>query len=272
MELLFRNNYLHYNNTLDVLGISDFKFLPARVLKSSFLHQLLENQVTSEFVFDVIRNYRSGRAKYLERDKFASDLERSRSFSQISRAIKIRGFSYLFFKNMISFPFLLREAINLRFAMMASPELYYPPKVRASLPKISKNHYRVKRMNSIAFALGSQIDNSWYIFTLQSDMVFEKQAALREHFRGWRRLLFHHIIEEAKRNSKKVYLSSASEVYRGCHTGYPKPERIPSIWHQIYDGTAEFFGMKQTVIGDKVNMQLFARHRPVYSDKFYQFE
>ena len=191
MRLLFRNNFLHYGDSLECLGSSDFSQINGQIKKNELIRFLLRQNRSSKYLTEIVSTYGGRRKKKIDVSDFRKDLENSLKVRRTFKELKCRGFSYHFFDKMAWFPFRLRKEINLRLALMTGPCLFYPPRVKDRLTSAHRyTHYWLDNYPCIAFALGSKIEKSWYILVIQSDLVFRKPAALREHFRGWRKVLF----------------------------------------------------------------------------------
>jgi hypothetical protein len=190
------------------------------------------------------------------------------------RDLECRGFSYQVLHSP-SFINRFKSDIDIRLAMVANyDELYYPDKVINNLKKYSSVHIKSK-YPLIAFSLGKSFTyekcKCWLIIVLQSELAFNKSSNLREHFRGWRKVIFSYIINEAKKNGiERLYLVSSKDIMECCSPAHMKPKSVPESWIQIYDHTAVFFNLKMKKIGNELDIQLYARKKPIYKSIFYE--
>lgn len=186
-----------------------------------------------------------------------------------------RGFSYRFVcdpKFRIAFP----RRVDLRFALVLSPDLPHPAAVGRALRYERCRHVRTSAGRCASFALGTsrreQGSLVWYVFALQSDLAFSKRAVLRDYIRGWRKILFGCVANSAiSAGASRLLLSPAEEVYRAAQTAHHGlSQGVPAVWRHIYDGTAKHFGMRPTEVEKPVNIQLLPRRTAVQSSLFYQ--
>lgn len=270
MNFLLRNNFLHYGDSLEYSKELEFPKFQEEMYKKELIGYLLSRNINSKYLNEIILNYGIRGKRIINISCFKRDVEDSLKCQNVFRKFRCRGFSYNFFDEMKGFRFQLRKELNLRFALMTSSDLFYPPKVRKHLTSVKRNHYRLSGYPSIAFALGSKIKNDWYIFVIQSDLIFEKPASIREHFRGWRKVILANIVQHASKEADNIFLCTAGDRLKCCHPRFAKPEKLPRNWEIFYDETAKFFNMKMTKTKTEVNIQIFARHKPVYTNQFYK--
>lgn len=170
-------------------------------------------------------------------------------------ALSCKGFSYQLVDNIELGYAILNKAVKIRIALYYRTDLTYPRKVKEALSKFHHNHSKVSKTNfSIGFALGIKQGNAWIITVLQSDIMFSKSSAVRDHFRGWRKVLFHHIIDLARKEVKDLYLTRAEDVYQCCKPNF-KPTQIPQSWYNLYDDTASYFDMTLSELDDLISIQ-----------------
>lgn len=266
-------NYLHLGNALDVLAElvncsqeeDSLRHLRSRWAAGSQLAPLLRHlgKVQGKIrLSDLRRDVRSG----LEwRKRF--HLLSCRGFSY-GLDTKMRGYNCQFSRE-----YHLDPSVNIRVALIAREQLFYPAKVQKYLRRVpwSANHYFYKgRDPSIAICFGKKQQDAWFIFTMQSDLASHGPCAVREHFRGWRHVLFANLVAQASQYVSKIYLCPAQGVERGCHPGTKPLPGLSEKWKGIYDRTAEQWGMKLAHLLDPVDIQMYRGLEPVYVDRFYE--
>jgi hypothetical protein len=165
----------------------------------------------------------------------------------------------------------LRAGANLRIALVSGRDLFYPHRVKSHLEGVrwSDNHCFREQMPSIAFCLGMKAPKSWYVFVMQSDLHSKGPSCVREHFRGWRKVLFANIVAQAQGHVDVLYLCTAKDVRRACFPGTFKHSR-KQTWGNIYDLTAKEWGMPLVKVERAVNVSIY-RHTPsIFSRYFYE--
>ena len=222
-------------------------------------------------LIELVRSYGPSRSQRLDTDRFQLDMARSLIYQSQFKALGCRGFSYRV-ENDIEFPDPFAEHITLKLALLTSKDLFYPPRVRTYLRRVNNNHYFSGGFPSIAFAIGTQLRDEWFVFALQSDLAVRTPSYVRSHFRGWERVLFSTIVRKARNQARAVYLCRASDALRTCHPSFPIPQQVPSSWRFTYDGTADFFGMQLVRLQKPVNMQLYPSQRPIVAEYFYKLD
>ena len=125
-------------------------------------------------------------------------------------------------------------------------------------------------MKIILRLLGSNQNENWYIFILQSDLIFQNKSSIRDHFRGWRKVLLYNIAKLAKGKANNIFLCTSNDIFNCCHKGFMRPDKLPDIWVTIYDGTAKFFNMDFIKIKKRINIQIFSKQKPIYTNCFYK--
>ena len=165
----------------------------------------------------------------------------------------------------------LRRPITLRIALMADDSLFYPPLVKRYLRRMENNHYFSRGFPCIAFALGEKKSDGWYVYVLQSDVVGARTASVRQHFRGWRKILFTYVLREAVENTSNLFLCSAPDVLRACRPEFPRPDQALENWKVISDSTAQFFGMELVQVPTPVDIQIYPELPAVSVNRFYRF-
>ena len=268
MKEIVRVNFLHYGDALALLSKVKFPST-GRIAKHELLSSIENGYPPSNFLRSVIANYGGSRLCRVDLASLKSDLARTFLMRKVFGTLGCRGFSYAFFSDMQGFPYRLRRQIDLRVALIASPGLFYPPRVRRYVARHRANHYFLYEAPAIAFALGMTTRRKWYVFIMQSDLYRRGPACVREHFRGWRKVLFANIVQYASETADRIYLCSEDDVLNGCHEGYFRPLTPPETWQSIYRGTAHEFGMDRTEMRRGINIQLYDRRPPVYARSMY---
>ena len=222
-------------------------------------------------------------------DELEDRLRESASDQTIFRRLGCRGFSFAIDPLMTALDeqwdrrFQLREEVDLRIAMMPAhwPErgghrvrqwLFYPRTVRCELEKMSylDSHYMLGTVPAIAVALGQKRREGWVILAMQSDAASHAAACVREHFRGWRKVLLAGISALAAAEGREVLLSSAREVARAVESRGDAPAKPLPSWTAIYDRTASELGMELVELHEAFDIRLYRASSPVMSSKFYR--
>lgn len=259
-------NYLHYGNALD--RCADLERIPEQGIhaKQPLLLKLASGSAETR---ELIQAYGAKRSKRIDAGRFRLDLGRSLVHRRFFASLGCRGFSYRV-EDEIEFCEPLRECINLRVALMPGEELFYPQRVKRYLRRVNSNHYFCDGYPSIAFALGTKTPRAWFIFVMQSDLALRGPSYIREHFRGWRKVLFANIVRMARGHAATIYLCRSEDVLRACHSSFRPPQRVPGSWEAIYNRTAGDFCMQLVEIPERVNIQLFPDQPEMVVDNFYQ--
>lgn len=190
--------------------------------------------------------------------------------NKIRNQLNLRGFEYQLVCNANLNYAVLDKAVNFIIAINYSSDLNYPSSVAKALKQPHFNHSKISKDNfSIGFAIGMWNANGLFIFVLQSDIMFLGSSAVRDHFRGWRKILFHHIIQEAYLKRSDLYLVSAHDVIHCCKPKM-KPKCVPESWINIYDKTAEYFDMEQVEISTSINIQPYRYGPNHFVNSFYK--
>jgi hypothetical protein len=157
---------------------------------------------------------------------------------------------------------------------MPGRHLFYPSKITRYSASADwfGNHYYREDMPSIAFCFGRKIGRIWYVFTMQSDVSSLGPAGVREHFRGWRNVLFANLVAQALGKADAIRLCVASDVNRGCYPGTRAKTEPSDRWRWIYDRTAEEWRMRDVKASRAVNIQLYHEQAAVYSQHFHQLD
>ncbi len=270
------SNYLHYGNALErwhLGGVAEHHGLHS---KRALLEELGRSGGDTRHLAQIIRSYGPLRARTVDVDQLRADFAATVGLRARFRALDCRGFSYRIDREItltgphsrVALP--LRGEINLRWALMSGEDLFYPPKVRQYLRRFTLSHYSRNGFPAIAFALGIQGRGAWYVLALQSDLAVGTPAYIRDHFRGWRKVLFANLLSAAAGDADTVYLCTAQDTLRACHPGYCAPAAVPPAWERIYDRTAADFHMRLVRLRGLLNIQLFSRQRAVYANRLYE--
>jgi len=267
-----RLNYLHYGDALSLLRRHAREQSPELILKSDFLLDTFNGSAGNIFLKTVLNSYGDPRSKKLCPHSLIQDVHDSHSAQHMFRTLGCRGFSHAYVTQIAGFPYRLRRQIDLRAAILSCRDIFYPKRVRRFLQRHAANHCFVDAYPAIAFALGRTIGRNWYIAIIQSDIAFSTASYVREHFRGWRKVLFASILRHAADEAKAVYLCPSSAIMEGTFLHDMKPEKMPETWTHIYDCTARDFGMKLVTLPRAVDMQIYSRKQPVYCRSFYELK
>jgi hypothetical protein len=93
---------------------------------------------------------------------------------------------------------------------------------------------------------------------------------VRDHFRGWRKILFANVVAQAHGKADTLYLCRAEDAERACIPARTDPGRLAQKWTRIYDLTAEQWRMRLVKVEQPVNVQIYNRMVPVLSQYFYE--
>jgi hypothetical protein len=269
-------NYLHHGQALD-LWPDHLPEWEGPVAKLDLLRHLHSRLGTRSGMNTLVRGY-FPLAKEISLGEFRQALCQSMEWRRIFHALGCRGFSYELDAEMKEYnrqyvpSCRLGTRINLRVALMPNIDLFYPPAVKRWFRRASWyfNHYVRNHMPSIAFCLGLKTGDAWFVFVMQSDLASGRPACVREHFRGWRNVLFANVVAQAQGKAGAVYISRALDVERACSPGSKEAGRLPDRWRSIYDGTALQWGMPLVKLSEPVDVQIYGAKKPVYSEYFYE--
>jgi hypothetical protein len=202
-------------------------------------------------------------------------LDRGADGGAILAPLRCRGFSYEF-SSAPQFRIPFPRRVNLRFALHMPERLFHPPSVVRALRKNRCKHVVSAKGRCAAFALGTarrEADGTtWYLSVLQSDLALCEHAAVRDYLRGWRKILFACVMNAASAAQvRTVCLAPAQAVYDVARTNRAYPlKTLPDLWRQIYDRTAQEFGMSLADIERPVNIQVLPHRRPHPCAAFYR--
>ena len=262
-------NYLHYGGALD--GGQLLSSFPDRGLcaKKDLVQGLARGNGASGALEVLVRGYGAKQSKKIDVEHFHLDIARSRLLHRpFFTSLGCRGFSYKL-DSEIELNEPLESYVTLRVALMPDELLFYPPRVKRYLRRVNGNHYFCDGYPSIAFALGMKTKEAWFIFVMQSDLALRGPSYIRDHFRGWRKVLFTSILRLAVGQTKNVYLCRVEDVVRALHSDFPVRSAAPAAWNTIYAGTADFFSMEPTRLREPIGIQVFQEQAQITTDQCY---
>ena len=264
-----RINYLNYGDSLSALVSFFDERVPELCSKEELVNEIQRNGKPNNFMLEIIKSYGGRKAKRIDLRALRKDIRESVCYKNNFSEYGCRGFSYVVHQPIDFEDESLRDDINLRIALMPAEDLFYPPRIRRYLRRAWLNHYLSDRMPSICFALGKMTEGECFIFVMQSDLAFRKPAFIRDHFRGWRKLLCMSIAQIIKQKCETIYIPNAHDVTRCCHPSR-KPTRTPNSWLVIYNRTAEDFQFKPVCHQKPVNIQVYRDLAPVFVKEFFK--
>jgi hypothetical protein len=266
-----RVNYLNYGDSLDGLLALYNNLAGEFRVKQELIEELQDLGKPSQFLIEVIKSYGGRKTGRIDLHALLHDIKESVSFKGKFAEFGCRGFSYVLHEYIDLISENLREDINLRIALMPDEKLFYPPRIRRYLRRAWFNHYLSDGYPSICFALGKITNETCYVFIMQSDLAYREPAFIRDHFRGWRKLLFKNVALIANRKCRTIYLPSAHDVTRCCHP-FRRPNTSPKSWLMIYDRTAEDFQFSPASLRETVNIQVYRDLAPVLVREFFKLD
>jgi hypothetical protein len=271
------SNYLHYGDALECPELTLLDGRHGLISKTRLAEEIAAGGANGPCLAEVIRAYGPPRSRMVDLDSLRSDLAGSVALRAGFQTLGCRGFSYGFCRfrglwgpaSRVLFP--LRRQITLRVALVPDRALFYPPRVRAYMRRYQRGHCFRNGYPAIAFGLGLEIRDAWYIFALQSDLAFGTPSYIRDHFRGWRKVLFASVLHAGMDKVRAVYLCTAADALRACHQEYRAPRTVPRSWEAIYEQTAADFHMQPVQLERGVNIQVFSGQPAVRTCRFYQY-
>lgn len=235
-----------------------------RVSKS----KLVSESPYAQYVF---RSYGSLRSRKIEVCQLEKDFNQSRRRRRWFRSLGVRGFSYRLVSG-FDFAHKLENDVDIRIGLFFFDDLFYPPRVRRYLMRWHDPHVSAGGARCLAFLLGSSAGSEWFITCLQSDLVFRKPSYIREHLRGWQKILIAEVLNLARKQQvDRVFLTSADDQARCCHPKFRTRNGTPGSWKGIYDETANYFGMEIVQRRQALNIQVLADLSPVMTSVFHSF-
>jgi hypothetical protein len=266
------SNYLNYGDSLEMLKKIDFSQYPNLLQKKELIEALRKGKNGNRYIFEIIKDYGDKRSKKINVKKLKNDIPNSFELRKKFKTLGCRGFSFKIHDQISLCGDPLRESINLRIALMPDEDIFYPPRIKRYLRRVQNNHYFCNGFPSIAFCLGSITEEASYLFVIQSDIAYRKPSYLREHFRGWRKILFYEIVDKVLNKTRVLYLCRSQDIINCCHPRCITPQKIPGTWRETYEGTAAYFKMKPVRLSKAVNIQTFQDIKPVYTNIFYKLD
>jgi len=260
-----RCDYLHRGDALERIHFQHIE-PGATIARTDLIKSLGGVTDPNRHLVEVIRGYGDRRRRNLDLADFSAAVARSRCFRTYFHNLDCRGFSFAL-KAGFSFITPLRTTINLRVALVPENDLFYPQRIRRYLRRKRSHHFSHRGLPPIAFLLGIATDSAWFVFVLQSDLAAATPSYVRDHFRGWRRILFAGLTSLAAGRVEAIFLPLASDVAAACSE--PEP---PDTWTAIYDQTAAFFQMRDVDLQIPVNIQTLSRRSPYTTSRFHRFQ
>lgn len=269
-------NYLHMGKTLDLLSEFQCKEKPGWQ-NGTTPRQSGPRPTGSSELTRLIRSY-IGYHKKVNPIELLKGLRESAEWRERFQALGCRGFSYVVDFEMRSYDsqqprqYQLAPFINLRLALLPNEHLFYPNRVAKYFRHVVRpaNHYIRQKMPSIAICFGMKTDKAWYVFVMQSDLASKGISCVREHFRGWRNILFANVVAQAIGKVSTLYLCRARDIERACYPGTKELGCVPERWKSIYDHTAKQWGMRLVKVAEPVQMQIYRGQKPVCTKCFYE--
>jgi len=270
MKVIRKVNYINKTEIFALIENSILENIDT-IKKVELLKILKDKRLFNKEIEYIILNYPNKWKKYIDCKAFYNEVVNSFMLNKYFKINRLKGFSFKFYKNVTGFRFKMAKSVNLRFALISDKNLFYPLRVKGALRKNYMNHIFIDGNPSIAFALGKEIKNNWYILTLQSDLPLFKYSFLRDYFKDWSKLLFNLILENKKKNIKNIFLCPSKGVIYTCHNKFSTPYEVPRSWKLIYDNTAKFFNMKLTKTDYDIDIQLYPKRKQIPYNLFYKY-
>jgi hypothetical protein len=266
-----RINYLNYGDSLSTLSALHDILAGEFLAKQDLIKELRDSGKPNQFLLEIVKSYNGRKTRRINLEALRHDINQSVSFKNKYTEFGCRGFSYILHESIDLRDENLREDINLRIALMTDEKLFYPPRVRRYLRRNWLNHYVADGFPSICFALGKLTDEACFVFIMQSDLAYRKPASIRDHFRGWRKVLLKNVALVATRRCRIIYLPSAHDILKCCYP-FRKPMATPKSWLMTYDGTAEDFQFSPVRLQEPVNIQVYRDLAPIFIKKFFKLD
>ena len=262
-------NYLNYGSSPNAL-LSILDFDNGVFYKDELIDKFRKTNAIDKFSLEIIRSYHGEKTKRINLQSFKQDLKKSLELKNAFSSLGCRGFSSVLHGSIdIDCPELDND-VNLKIALMPDEKLFYPPRIRRYFRRHYYSHYRFNRYPSICFALGKLTDEACCIIIMQSDFVHRNPSFIRDHFRGWRKILMKNILEIVKGRCNSIYLPIAHDVLKCCHPEYSKSQTTPQIWFNIYDRTAVDFNFSLVCLNQPINIQLYRNLKPMLVQQIYK--
>ncbi len=267
MRVHCTRNYLHYGDFLK----HPVRFPTGgknRILKSDARRSIADSQFSDY----ILRTYGPKRSRKLNLRQFKSDIENSVKLRRWFRTLGIRGFSYRLGSEFV-FRYPLHSKTDLRFGLFFFDDLFYPPKVRRYFQRQCDPHILTGGTGGaicLGFALGRKMGPDWALLTLQSDYMFRRPSYVRDHIRGWQRVLLSEVVQAARKDgAARILMAGASDQADCRDPRFSSAGDAPESWKILYDGTAAFFDMVPVQWRKPINVQVINNLQPVNTDRFY---
>ena len=275
----FSLNYLHYGDALDILSafIQNENFCTLKKKKDiySYLGSLNNFKRKAEIkCIDIIDTLNGIKEEVIDISNLKELILKTLKWRKIFQSLQCRGFSFRFCKTPSIVHSRLRLDIEVSMALVAPPELYYPPKVRNDLESLDKSNDLIRHINrGIGWCLVKEALISgrkwWGVLNIQSDLASINLNSLKELFRGWQRVLMKCLVLKAKKHGvSTIAVPSANSVKEASFPIIPQRD-VPKNWFDLYDRTAKFFGMEWSIIPGVIDLQTIVHLPPVLCSHFY---
>lgn len=204
-------------------------------------------------------------------DDLAHGVAQSLAWRKVFQTLRCRGFSFRLCEEPTFRSCVFARDVNLRFALLAEPSLYYPPGVRQGLRKVAWRNRHVP--HAIGWMLGMEKcwDGCkwWYVVNVQSDLMSSPESGVKEIFRGWQRVLFRLVAELARCRGVAMLALPSVEVLAQTRDDRVDRASRRQAWHPLYDGLADFFHMRGTPNPYPTDTQPLLFSEAAWSSRFY---
>jgi hypothetical protein len=268
--VLMSVNYLYYGKASQMLGVL-LETHDNFVLRNDRNIQPCANQTISNECEDII-NFFSISPGVVPRHCIMEGLSKTKHWRRLFRSIGCRGFSFSLNQSPLPYQ---RLRLDLEcFALVVDDCFYYPPKVRGALHELNTADTHLTK--TIGWVLFKEILCSnaryWVVLNIQSDWASRGPSCIRDHFRGWQRVLIYCLLVLAQdSNISGVAIPHASTVVRASKPLRPETN-ASQHWLALYDGTAEALDMKVSRLPTEVDIQTIVHLPPVMSSLFFTRE
>lgn len=266
-----RLNYLNHGNSLRCLAGAKHALAGDVAPKGMVLAHLEAAGCGDGGVVDVVRSFGGTPCRSIDLVQLRADISGSLVAQAEFASLGCRGFSFALFENLNTSIDDMRDDVNFTVALMPTSELYYPPRVRRYLRRVFFSHYRHDGYPAICFALGKMIGTTCCICILQSDLTYDLPAFIRDHFRGWRKVLFKAVMHVLRERSHGILLPRADDVARIC-SKWRGPGPPPDSWRAIYEKTASEFRLRVDRLALPLDIQIYSDAPPVLVDTAYRLD
>ncbi|MBC2705141.1 hypothetical protein [Desulfobacula sp.] len=264
-------NYLNYGDTLE-----NFEILShlngSSVSKKLLINKLTDNGIKNPFLFEIIKSYCGRQMNKIESTDFIKSIQNSKEFKKYFSLMGCRGFSFKSYESIKIYCPPLKKDVNYSIALMPNGNLFYPPRIRRKLCRFSYNHYKKGGYSSICFSLCKIINKDCFVVVMQSDYVRKNSSYIKDHFRGWRKILLMVIAYKLRNICENIFIPSAEDIFKGCHPDFSKSDCTPTQWFQIYDRTAMDFGASEVHLQNPVNIQMYDGNKPVWVENCFKIK